>query len=296
MLGRWLGGILSVLILVGAGIMLVKLGRGSRRPGAGKPASVGPERVPAPAPLPLPRARPSGGRRWRVAGAAVVALLIAGAAVVSVRLLRGAADDVPVATDSVVVTTGSAGPFAGIPVPLPTASAEPEPQEEAVEEAPVAAEPALPLPSEDATLVRLVIPKAKVNHRFVIKGLNERREMEEPGGKDDVAWYNFSTRPGFGSNAVLSGHVDWYTGDLGVFWFLRDLREGDEAEVHYSDGMVLKYRVFRVEVYGTGDAPVAEITGPTDKDQLTMITCDGVFQRSTRDYTQRRVVFAERIA
>ena len=236
-------------------------------------------------------------RRWRLAGAAAVALLVPGVIVVLVLVLRGSGDDLPAAAEPAAVASDSRGPFAGIPVPIPTAPATPEVEAAAPEEEePVAAEPALPRPSADAALVRLVIPKAKVNHRFVTKGLNERREMEEPGGKDDVAWYNFSTRPGFGSNAVLSGHVDWYTGDLGVFWFLRDLREGDEAEVHYSDGMVLKYRVFRVEVYGVGDAPVAEITGPTAKDQLTMITCDGVFQRATRDYTQRRVVFAERVA
>lgn len=157
------------------------------------------------------------------------------------------------------------------------------------------AEPRFPFPNENAQPVRLVIPRAKVNHRFVVRGLNAKREMEDPGGKDDVAWYDFSSLPGFGSNAVLSGHVDWYTGERGVFWFLRDLKEGDEAEVHYSDGMVLKYRVVRVEVYGVNEVPVAEITGPTSTDMLTMITCDGVFQRSTRDYTQRRVVFAERV-
>jgi LPXTG-site transpeptidase (sortase) family protein len=141
----------------------------------------------------------------------------------------------------------------------------------------------------------LVIPKAKVDHRLVTKGLTPRREMEDPGGKDDVAWYNFSTLPGFGSNAVLSGHVDWYTGERGVFWYLRNLQAGDEAQIHYSDGTVITYRVMRVEVYGAKSAPVAEITGPTTSDQLTMITCDGVFQRSSHDYTDRRVVYAERV-
>lgn len=154
----------------------------------------------------------------------------------------------------------------------------------------------LPKPSEGAKLTRLVIPKAKVDHRLVTKGLTPGREMEDPGGKDDVAWYNFSTLPGFGSNAVLSGHVDWYTGERGVFWYLRNLHEGDEAQIFYSDGTVITYRVVRVEVYGANSAPVAEITGPTTSDRLTMITCDGVFQRSSHDYTDRRVVYAERVA
>jgi LPXTG-site transpeptidase (sortase) family protein len=196
----------------------------------------------------------------------------------------------------------SSGPLAGvaIPVPEPTAppvSAAPEATadpEAVAEKAPDV--PALPRPDAGAQLARLVIPGAKVNHRIVVRGLTARREMEDPGGKDDVAWYNFSALPGYGSNAVLSGHVDWYTGQPGVFWYLRDLKEGDEVQVQYTDGMVLRYRVNRIEVYGTDDAPVAEITSPTPTDTLTMITCDGVFSKSTREYTKRRVVWAERVA
>lgn len=156
--------------------------------------------------------------------------------------------------------------------------------------------PRLPAPSEGAELVRLVIPKARVDHRLVVRGLNERREMEDPGGKDDIAWYNFSTLPGLGSNAVFSGHVDWYTGQPGVFWYLREVNAGDEIDVYYSDGLTLKYRVSRIEVYGAHNAPVSEITAPTAADMLTMITCDGVFSKNTGDYNQRRVVWAERVA
>jgi LPXTG-site transpeptidase (sortase) family protein len=187
----------------------------------------------------------------------------------------------------------AAGPLAGVPIPELTPTPTPEP---AAEEAPAPDVPALPRPDAAAQPARLVIPDAKVDHRIVVRGLTARREMEDPGGKDDVAWYNFSALPGYGSNAVFSGHVDWYTGQPGVFWYLRDLKEGDEVRVQYTDGMVLTYRVNRIEVYGADDAPVAEITAPTPTDTLTMITCDGVFSKSARDYTKRRVVWAERVA
>jgi LPXTG-site transpeptidase (sortase) family protein len=198
-------------------------------------------------------------------------------------------------TKQVTAVPSAAGPDAppsGATFPEAAATATPEtPGESAQETA-----PALPAPDENAQFVRLVIPKAKVDSRIVTKGLNDRREMEDPGGKDVVAWYNFSTLPGYGSNAVLSAHVDWYTGERGAFWFLRDLAEGDDVEVRYSDGTTVRYRVSRVAVYPANDAPVAEITGPTTKDVLTMITCDGVFSRSSGDYNQRRVVWAERYA
>ena len=105
------------------------------------------------------------------------------------------------------------------------------------------AEPQFPAPKDDAQLVRLVIPAANINAPLQVKGVNSRNEMENPDGKDNVAWYNFTAKPGLGSNAVFSGHVDWFTGERGVFWGLRDLKEGDEVDVKHSDGMELKYKV-----------------------------------------------------
>lgn len=157
-------------------------------------------------------------------------------------------------------------------------------------------EPGFPLPSENAQLTRLVIPAAKINAPLQVKGVNARNEMENPDGKDNVAWYNFTAKPGFGSNAVFSGHVDWFTGEKGVFWHLRDLKEGDELVVRLSDGMELKYHVTTNDVYPSASAPVAEIVGPTSKDTVTLITCEGTFNRAAQDYDKRRVVRAERVA
>lgn len=224
----------------------------------------------------------------------LIALAIALGITVVIIAWRGKGSDSKEKAAAPSVVVAPTGPLAGAAIPeFATPGPAPSTGDEGADAA--AAGPQFPTPGENAQLARLVIPKAKIDNQFVVKGLNERREMEDPGGKDDVAWYNFSTPPGFGSNAVLSGHVDWYTGQRGVFWYLRDLKEGDEAEVRYSDGMVVSYRIVRVNVYETSDAPVTEITGPTEKDMLTMITCDGVFQRSTQDYSKRRVVVAERV-
>jgi LPXTG-site transpeptidase (sortase) family protein len=177
------------------------------------------------------------------------------------------------------------------------ATTTPATPEAAAEAAP--AEPSGPMfekPKEDSKLTRLMIQSAKINAPLQTKGLNARNEMENPDGKDNVAWYNFSSRPGFGSNAVFSGHVDWYTGEKGVFWHLRDVKEGDEIVLKLSDGMELKYKVVRNQVYKTNEAPVGEIVSETTEEVITLITCDGVFNKNTQDYSNRRVVRAERIA
>lgn len=153
-----------------------------------------------------------------------------------------------------------------------------------------------PMPKDDTNIVRLMIPSAKVNAPLQVKGVNARNEMENPDGKDNVAWYNFTGRPGFGSNAVFSGHVDWFTGEQAVFWFLKDLKQGDEIVVKMSDGMELKYHVTATDTYSSASAPVGEIIGPTTKDVVTLITCEGSFNRNSQDYDKRRVVRAERVA
>ena len=154
----------------------------------------------------------------------------------------------------------------------------------------------LPEPNEGAVLERLVAAKVGLDAPVEQKGLNGRGEMENPSGKDVVAWYDFSEFPGFGGNAVFSSHVDWFTGELGPFGRIRDLENGDEVLVKLSDGMEMKYRVVSSVVYEAAKAPVQEIVARTEKDTLTLITCEGTFSRAAQDYSHRRIVRAERVS
>ena len=158
-----------------------------------------------------------------------------------------------------------------------------------------------PTAPNDAPITRILIPRFEVDAPIVIRGLDENRIMESPDGPWDVAWYDFTARPGFGSNAVFSGHVDWYNvgpgGGAGeaVFWHLKDLEQGDLVEVRLEDGTVYRYRVTaKQQVPGTAD--FNEIVGPTETEVLTLITCGGSFNTATRHYDQRVVVRAERIS
>lgn len=152
----------------------------------------------------------------------------------------------------------------------------------------------LPTPKEGVFLERVVAPGAKLDAPVETRGLNARGEMEDPAGKDAVAWYNFSEFPGYGGNAVFSGHVDWFTGELGSFGRVKDLKTGDEVVIKLSDGMEMKYKVVSSTLYESAKAPVDEIVGRTEKDSLTFITCEGTFSRSAQDYSHRRIVRAER--
>ena len=153
--------------------------------------------------------------------------------------------------------------------------------------------PTLPTPS-NSPLARLVIQKAKVDAPVVTLSIDENGVMQSPGNAYDVAWYDFSARPGTGSNVVFSGHVDYHDVGAAVFWNLRDLQPGDVVEIELADGTSYKYGVSALNCMPVADAPISEIVGPTQSEVVTLITCCGTFNSSTRQYDRRLVVRADR--
>ncbi len=169
--------------------------------------------------------------------------------------------------------------------------------------------PALQPPS-DSPIERLLIAGYKVDAPVIVLGLDEDNVMESPDEPCDVAWYDFTSYPGFGSNAVFSGHVDWFNlgsqgcrcdspggcGDAGpaVFWDLKNMVMGDLVEVRLQDGTVYQYEVIsRRQVSGSSD--FREIVSATEKEIITLITCGGTFDPERGHYNDRVVLQAERI-
>ena len=150
-------------------------------------------------------------------------------------------------------------------------------------------------PTPNSPLVRLVIPKAKVDANVVTLGLDENGVMQSPGNAYDVAWYDFSAKPGAGGNAVFSGHVDYHNVGAAVFWNLRDLQPGDVIEVHLADGTVYNYSVNALNCIPVDGAPISQIVGPTNSEVVTLITCCGTFNSSTHQYDKRLIVRGDRV-
>jgi LPXTG-site transpeptidase (sortase) family protein len=151
-------------------------------------------------------------------------------------------------------------------------------------------------PPSDAPIARLVIPAAEIDAPVVVKGVDGAGVMQAPDNAYDTAWYDFSGKPGYGGNAVFSGHVDYIRVGRAVFWNIKDLVQGDLIEVHLGDGTVYRYEVTAASQYDAATAPVDQIVGATPNETVTLITCSGVFNTNTHQYDKRLVVRAERIA
>lgn len=165
-----------------------------------------------------------------------------------------------------------------------------------IAETPVPTPTSLPPPSE-APIARIKIPKFEVDAPIQIRGVDANRVMETPDGPENVAWYDFTARPGFGSNAVFSGHVDYINYGAAVFYNIGNLAHGDTIEVALEDGTVYTYSVF--EQYQVSAEPTDEelrkIVGGTPNEVVTLITCGGTFNSSTHQYDRRTIVRASRV-
>ncbi len=144
----------------------------------------------------------------------------------------------------------------------------------------------------DAPLARIRAPSVGIDAPLITLGVNSDGVMQTPDRPDVVAWYDFSGRPGAGSNVVLAGHLDFVNVGPAVFWRLGELREGDEVLIDLADGSTFVYRVVQARTYDAATAPVQDIVGPTDQELVTLITCAGSFSQTTGQYNDRLVVRA----
>lgn len=143
---------------------------------------------------------------------------------------------------------------------------------------------------------RLIVPSIGVDAPVVALSLDPDGAMPSPGGPRAVGWYSFSPTPGMPGNTVLSGHRDWRTGAAGVFWRLGELAAGDTITVQLDDGTEVTYAVLLSVVMAPDQMPIEEVVGQTADEIITLITCEGTFDRAERDYDQRRIVWAARVA
>ena len=87
----------------------------------------------------------------------------------------------------------------------------------------------------DLSPSRLLIPGIEVDAAIEARGLDSSRNLATPIDFHDVAWFNQGPLPGQPGNALLNGHVDWWTGSA-VFARLAELRPGDAVVVVRADG------------------------------------------------------------
>ena len=181
-------------------------------------------------------------------------------------------------------------PDAALTAKLSVAGSEPQAAVPIQAEGPAAKTPTQVALAPNTSPTRLLIPRIGVNARIEARGLDANRNIETPNDFRDVAWFDQGPTPGQHGNALINGHVDWWTGSA-VFTRLGEVRPGDAVIVIRGDGTRLSFKVTGRRTVGAG-ARVASLFAPSPVANLTLITCTGVWDPLILSDTQRLLVSA----
>lgn len=213
-------------------------------------------------------------RRGRLLVATVVVLLIAGGVTAIAFGLRGnASPPAPPAAASSPHTPKS--------TPTPTTPATPQPA------------PTIGPILSHSLPTHLDIPSIGVSSSLIQLGKNADGTVQVPPLTDPspAGWYTGSPTPGELGPAVILGHVDTKVGPS-VFYKLGNIRPGDQVSVTRSDNTVAVFTVTSITQYPKADFPTLKVYGNTDRAELRLITCGGVFNSAIGHYDKNTVVYA----
>jgi sortase A len=151
----------------------------------------------------------------------------------------------------------------------------------------------LPTKTALSTPKRLIIQKIDVDAAIESVGQDEKGNMDVPKKDENVGWYELGYKPGDEGSAVMAGHFDTRTGAPAVFYNISKLQPGDTIEVVDENDNSLTYSVTDTATYDFDKVPLQKIFATKGKKALNLITCEGVFDRESKNYSKRLVVYAE---
>jgi hypothetical protein len=152
---------------------------------------------------------------------------------------------------------------------------------------------AAPETAQDPPPRRVLVPRTGLDARVSPVGVTDQGDMAVPDDPSTAGWYRYGPAPGSArGSAVLVGHVDDDTGDLGEFLALYDVRRGDRVEVHRAGDEPVNYRVVSRITVPKDDLPPSAFRR-TGAPVLTLITCAPPYAPEGGGYVSNLVVTAE---
>jgi len=142
--------------------------------------------------------------------------------------------------------------------------------------------------------IRLKIPSINVDAPIEHVGLAPDGAMDAPKERANAAWFELGQRPGENGSAVIAGHYGWANKQASAFDNLYELRPGDRLYIEDDRGTIISFVVRESRRYDP-DADAGDVFGSGDGEaHLNLITCEGAWDKVSRTYSQRLVVFTDR--
>lgn len=137
------------------------------------------------------------------------------------------------------------------------------------------------------------IPSFHIFAQVESVGMDTQGRMDIPKNAQDVGWYNLGFRPGQNGSAVLDGHYDTPTGAPAVFYTISQLKPGNTLLITDTLGKTYTFVVTQNTQYPYDQLPLQQIFASKGKKELNLITCSGIWDKNTHNYSTRDVVYAQ---
>lgn len=142
--------------------------------------------------------------------------------------------------------------------------------------------------------IRLKIPSINVDAAVEYVGVLPDGSMDVPKGPSTVGWFQFGPSPGETGSAVIAGHFGWKDRTPAVFDNLYTLKTGDKLYVIDDNGRATTFLVRGIRLYDPKSDSRGVFISNDGKAHLNLVTCEGVWDPTSKSYSKRLVVFTDR--
>ncbi|KKR23804.1 MAG: Peptidase C60 sortase A and B [Candidatus Yanofskybacteria bacterium GW2011_GWD2_39_48] len=142
--------------------------------------------------------------------------------------------------------------------------------------------------------VRLRMPSIDTDAIVEHLGITPDGIMDTPKNIDNVAWFNLGPRPGEIGSAVIAGHYGWKNGKASIFINLYKLKKGDKLYVEDDKGVAISFIVRETRKYDQKADASGVFSSSDGRSRLNLITCEGDWDKVSKSYPERLVVFTEK--
>ena len=146
----------------------------------------------------------------------------------------------------------------------------------------------------DGRPMSIIIPRAHV--QTTIEGVAQALDgsLDKTKLATNVGWYKSGAKPGETGSAVLVGSVNWKYGHTSVFSDLHFLEPGDVITVRDDGGEDKSFVVQGSKSYELDEDYSPSLGSNDGQSHLVLVTTDGSWDKSSKSYSKRLVVTADK--
>jgi LPXTG-site transpeptidase (sortase) family protein len=141
---------------------------------------------------------------------------------------------------------------------------------------------------------RLTIPVINVDTVLERVGLTSKGAVDIPKNQNNAAWFELGSRPGENGVAIITGHYGWKDNKPSAFDNLYKLHIGDKLFIEDEKGATTTFVVRETQRYNPDADASGVFISEDGASHLNLITCEGVWNKDSRSYSKRLVVFADK--